>query len=155
MEFWIWINLLHILLISVVFIYIGLNGYFESSIQSVWFVLLFLIGIYGFLYHFYDTLDDDNPEVDRHDIANFLHMIVFAPIAIYVSYKGYLGFQNQVSKIWYVLIFLFGIWALVFHTNMMTNGDHEHNGEEHSQPKKEHSEHEHNNQEHGNKEHSY
>ena len=110
------INILHIFLISGLLLYISYNGYFGKPIQPIWFVLLFIIGVYGFIYHFYDTVSDDNPDISRHDIANYLHLTLFAPITIYVSYQGYFGLQNQVSKIWYVLLFLFAIWSIVYHS---------------------------------------
>ena len=107
------INLLHIFLIAPVLIYISYNGYTDKQVQPIWYVILFLIGVYAFIYHFFETLDDSSPEINRHNIANFLHMIIFAPLVIYVAYYGYIG--QSVNKIWYVLFFLFGIWSLVYH----------------------------------------
>lgn len=112
------INLLHIFLIAPVLIYISYNGYTDKPVQPIWYVILFLIGVYAFIYHFYETLDDENPEINRHNIANFLHMIIFAPLVIYVAYYGYIG--QTVNKIWYVLFFIFGIWSLVYHMLSLT-----------------------------------
>ena len=129
------INLLHIFLIAPVLIYISYNGYTDKPVQPIWYVILFLIGVYAFIYHFYETLDDENPEINRHNIANFLHMIIFAPLVIYVAYYGYIG--QTVNKIWYVLFFIFGIWSLVYHMLSLTGyikHDHGHghgDGEDH------------------------
>ena len=107
------INLLHIIVIAPLAIYIGYKGYYGEEVNKFWDLSLFVIAIFGFIYHFFKMINPTQPvTLNKYRIINLLHMIIFVPIAVYVTYNQY--FDQEVTQIMYILLIILGIWALFY-----------------------------------------
>jgi hypothetical protein len=107
------INLFHILIIAPLAIYIGYKGYKQEPVPKFWDLLLFVIAIFGFMYHFFRMINPQQPVViNSFRIVNILHMIVFVPIAVFITYNQY--FEQEVPQVLYIILILLGVWALLY-----------------------------------------
>jgi len=107
------INLLHIVIIAPLAIYIGYKGYNDEPVEKFWDLLLFVIAIFGFVYHFLKMINPPQPvTLNMYRIINIFHLIIFTPIAVYVTANQY--YDQEVSKVFYILLIILGVWALLY-----------------------------------------
>ena len=112
------INLLHIVVIAPLAIYLGYKGYVDEPVEKAWDLTLFLIAIFGFIYHFFKMINPPEPvTLNMFRIINIFHLIIFTPIAVYVTANQY--YDQEVPKIFYNLLIILGIWALLYNVYVM------------------------------------
>jgi hypothetical protein len=51
--------------------------------------------------------------VNTYLLINLLHIIIIAPLLLYIAYAGY--YDEKISNVFYILLALIAIWAFVYH----------------------------------------
>lgn len=104
MDYWAIVNYTHIILSAPLFIYIG---YRDGQVQSWIYALALYTGIAVLLYHAYLTVKNYQSGNSMY-IVNLFHVLVIAPLLIYVGIK-----KEETSYPIPTLMFILGIGALV------------------------------------------
>lgn len=100
------IQLFHILVISLLFIYVGTQ---RSLIPKWLYNILFGVGIFIIVYHLYRAYlkyaEGTLPWV------NFIHFFYIGPLLVYIGYK-----QDKTERYFYEILLIMGFGALGYHS---------------------------------------
>jgi uncharacterized membrane protein len=99
------LSLFHILVVSAVFIYVGI---IQKNTPKMMYWIFLVVGTIIVLYHSYECYTHymDNKSI----WVNLLHILVVGPILIYIGTRG-----EQTPILWYEILLMLGFASLGYH----------------------------------------
>ena len=96
------INLFHIFVVSLLFLYVGLM---KNELYSWLYSILFLLGIIVTFYHISAAYKQIAPLW-----IHILHFLIIGPLLIYIGFNG-----KETHRMYYEILLLLGFAALGYH----------------------------------------
>lgn len=113
MENHLYIQLFHIFIVGIFFLYIGIM---RTSIPAFLFYVLFVLGIFILLYHLYKSYvrlsKGLNPWV------NLIHIFIIAPLLLYIGYNGV-----ETKRLYFELLLMLAFASIGYHSYYIIRGE--------------------------------
>ena len=105
------LNIAHVFVISVFFIYIGIN---KTNIPNYLFKIILGLGCIVLAYHSYLAYIKYNQ--NKNPWVNLIHILLVAPLLIYIGY-----YQGKTERLYFELLLLLGFSSLGYHAYYLIN----------------------------------
>jgi|UniRef100_A0A6C0E3Q6 hypothetical protein len=101
MEKYVWIHLFHIILVTGLFLYIGIM---QTKLPKFIYPILIGLGIVIILYHIYKSIYKKAPWL------NYIHIFYIGPLLVYIGYK-----KENTPRIFFEIILMFAFASFGYH----------------------------------------
>lgn len=103
------VHLLHIIVIGVLFLYVGIR---RTNIPKVLFQILLFLGMVIVFYHSYKSYLRSQQQ--KSYWVNMLHILLVGPLLIYIGYYGV-----DTARMYFEILLMFGFAAIGYHLYYM------------------------------------
>ena len=103
------INLFHIIIVSGLFLYVGVN----HNTPKILYSLLFVLGILIILYHIFKI--SKYIKEGKRIWINLIHILLFAPLIMYIGYNG-----ENTPRMYFEILLMLGFSSIGYHTYLFT-----------------------------------
>lgn len=110
----IFVHLFHIIIVGGLFLYVGIN---RLSSSKYILNLLFIMGIIILFYHSYKIYIKLNKNMNPW--VNFFHVIIVAPLLIYIGYNSLIG--TDIKRYYFEFLLMLGFSAIGYHIYYLFN----------------------------------
>lgn len=100
------VHLLHIIVIGVLFLYVGI---LRTNIPKVFFPILLFLGIVIVLYHSYKSYLRRSQQKKSYWV-NMMHILLVGPLLIYIGYYGV-----DTARMYFEILLMLGFAVIGYH----------------------------------------
>jgi hypothetical protein len=99
------VHIFHILVVGILFLYVGIT---KTNIPKPMYTLLLLLGITIILYHIFKVykklLEGKNPWI------NYIHILIIGPLLVYIGLN-----KENTSRLYFEILLMLGFASIGYH----------------------------------------